>query len=642
MNEWLMAVPLSIDAAGRTPEYWETMRDKLSRMGCRRVFLAILGQGSAAPIDYFRPLVKELARAGACFRAGGIEPAVWMGHTIGHSADFSGSEARFSSLVAADRNGRLHSESGCFCPLDHPFQDYLATVLAILAESRLPLLMLDDDFRLGNHGAEFGCFCELHLSRFRRETGLDLPAEELARRVRTDLELRRLWCRNNAESLYELAAVIEKAIHTVSPETRIGLASAAMLRCGDGVDLRELARILNGNRTRPFLRTGGAPYWQRTPEHIGWAIEYSRLQREWLRGSGIEVFAEGDTWPHNTFSTAAASLEAFDEGLATSGFPGLLSYQFSYGDPRTNDPAYETLTAARSAFHHELRRHSPPEWEEIGFEPAASPAGFLKRDPELTPWQSFSEGIPALRVLPRLGIPCAFGNPAMPAVLAGEESAAFTDTELDALLERGAVIDAPAAEVLLARGFAIGIERMERLDQVPESECFQDGVTMLLRTAGRNVLWRAVPAADAEVQQTSTFGNGIPGVLRITTSSRRRLVLLPWSLERGGRINFSFARQKQWCDAFAFLSSRPLPVRVEARADLRLHLRRSPDDGSFAATVQNLSLDPFRLDTLLVEPAFRTVSCLTAAEGERNLHGLLPGSILPPMELAVMRLTPAE
>ncbi|MBS1371460.1 MAG: hypothetical protein HPZ91_16060 [Lentisphaeria bacterium] len=640
MDEWMMAVPLCIDAEGRTPEYWQDMRTRLRHMGCRRVFLTVLGQGSAAPADYFRPLAEKLRRVGALFREAEIEPALWLGHTIGHSGEMSGSEARFDSIVGADPAGELRPQPGCFCPLGQPFREYLAEVLGILAESRPPLLMLDDDFRLGSHGAAFGCFCELHMARFRECTGRGISGAGLARGVRTDPELRRLWCRNNGESLYELAAVVEKAVHAVSPETRIGLASAAMLRCGDGVDLRELARIFNGGRTRPFIRTGGAPYWRRTPEHIGWAVEYSRLQREWLRGTEIEVFAEGDTYPHNTFFTAAASLEAFDEGLAASGFPGLLSYQFSYGDPRTTDPAYEALTAGRAAFHRELRLLSPPEWEEIGFEPAASPDGFLARDPELTPWGSFSEGIPALRVLPRLGIPCAFGNPAMPAVLAGEECAAFTDAELDMLLRRGAAVDAPAAEALLARGFDLGLAGLERLETVPETERYRDGATALLRTAGRNILWRAGAGEGARLLERSVFGGGIPGVLHIVTREERRVVLLPWSLERGGGLNFSFARQRQWHEAFAFLSGRPLPVRTDGRADIRLHLRRSPQAGFLAATVQNLSLDPFRLDALTVEPEYRPVSCLTAA-GCRRTEGALPDFTLQPMQTAVLRFEPA-
>ncbi|MDR0933144.1 MAG: hypothetical protein LBM70_09035 [Victivallales bacterium] len=323
-------------------------------------------------------------------------------------------------------------------------------------------------------------------------------------------------------------------------------------------------------------------------------------------------------------------LEAFSEGLTGAGFPGILSYQFSYYDPRTSDPAYEALTLERKEFNRKLRAWSPPEWEEIGFEPAASPFGFLSRDSELTPWNSFSEGIPALKVLPRLGIPCAFGNPNMPVVLAGEECAAFTDAELDALLRRGAVLDAPAAEVLLARGFDLGLESLERLDKLPATERHRDGTIVNVRTAEKkNSIWRAKTGKNAQIQESSVFDTGIPGVLEIITREGRRLVLMPWSFERGGLLNFSFSRQRQWYEAFAFLTDRPLPVRVANRADIRLHLRRSPQTGELAATVQNLSLDPFQIDALILEPEFQPTSRLMAEDGS--------GLILQPMQLAVLR-----
>ena len=660
MNSWIMAIPLSVDAPDRTRTYWNTMRKKLSRMGCNRVFLTVLGRGAAAPADYFRTLVAPIRELQQFFLDAGIEPGIWVGHTIGHAGSALPGDDLFSPVVAADAQGKLHPQKGCFCPLDEAFQNYLAEVLATLAEAHPPLMMFDDDFRLGNHGADFGCFCPLHMERFRKRSKFDLSAEELAVRVRTELPLRRLWCENNRDSLYEIARKMEHAVHGVSPETRLGLATAAMLRCGDGVDLYELIQILNGNSTRPFVRTGGAPYWSRTPEHPGWLIEYARIQRQWLRrgnsgsdgnGNGscnggsddeIEVFAEGDTFPHTTFSTAAASLEAFDEGLTASGFPGILSYQFCYNAPRVTDPAFERTTVANRKFHRALRKISPPEWEEIGFEPAASQAGFLARNPELTAWGSFYEGIPALRVLPRLGVPCAFGNRAMPVVLAGEECAAFSDAELEALLERGAVLDAPAAEVLLSRNFELGIKNLRRLKNPVCCERFADGTIIHHLCGSENVLWHYEPETDAQTAVLSFFGAdaGHPGVARIRSRNKRyRIVFFPWSMERGGGLNFCFRRQRQWHDAFTFLTGTALPVFATGKADLRLHCRRSPDGRELAVTLQNLSLDPILPGTLKlkISPRYRPVAQLPpGAEAPRKTGKTIPDFPILPMQTCVI------
>ncbi len=649
-NDWSMAVPLAVDGVENSPDYWSRMRTRLQGMGCSRVFLTILGAGVAAqPVSYFKELVPRLRELGAFFRKIGIEPAIWKGHTFGQSGDFthffddgvSRESLDFTSLVDADDRGKLYPEHGVFCPLDKDFQKYLCDALAALAESRQPLIMLDDDFRLGNHGANFGCFCELHMARFRKNTGLSSSGGELACRVRTEPELRRLWCENNAQSLYEIAGELGWAVHAVSPETRLGICTSPQLRSGDGVDGARLATLLNEGKTRPFIRGCGAPYWSRTAEHIG-AIEFSRQQREWVRHvPEIEVFAEGDTFPQRTFCTAAASLEAFDEGLTAAGFPGILSYQFSYGENSTSDPAFEKLTVERKEFHRQLRDFSPAEWAELGFAPAASESGFLARDPELTPWSSFVTSVPALEVLPRLGVPCAFGNAAMPVILAGEECAAFSDAELDAMLARGAVIDAPAAEALLKRKIDLGIAELSRLQEIPATERYSNRVSVPLYTAGENILWNTQLRDDADIQIYTTFGADIPGVLHITTRQGKKIVFLPWSMERAGGLNFFYERQQQFNRAFIFLTEKELPVSVKDQADIHLHLRCSPDSGEIAATVQNLSLDTFKLDKLLISKEFMPVFLLTDVDGLQELKGALPQRILQPMQIACIRLKKA-
>ncbi len=413
-----MAVPLMVDEESRNDAYWKEMRDRLSAMGCQRVFLTMQGKGAAAPIEHFRKYVPELARLGKFFREAGIESGIWLGHTIGHSASLSGKETPFTSIVGCTVQGELTTENGVFCPLDPKFQAYISEICATLASSGLPLLMLDDDFRLGYHGKlRFGCFCPEHLKWLKKTTGLELTAPEAAEKFRSNLEIRRALCRNNSESLLELAGRIGKAVHAVAPETRIGIASCSGLWTGDGVDVATLLNTFNQNGTRPFLRIGAAPFWSRIADHTGMIVEYARLQASWVSDKDIEIFAEGDTFPHSTFYTPASSLSAYDLALSAAGFPGILSYQYSYGDYRTSDFNYEQSTYSNRPFHAALRKYSPASWKECGFEYVVTPQEFLYRKPDAPDWAEFHAKIKALEILPRLGIPVAFGNPQEPVLL---------------------------------------------------------------------------------------------------------------------------------------------------------------------------------------------------------------------------------
>ena len=55
--------------------------------------------------------------------------------------------------------------------------------------------------------------------------------------------------------------------------------------------------IKHGSLTRHMVETG-------------FLVEYSLLQRRWLRGMDVEIVAEGDPFPHTRFFTPAAALEA--------------------------------------------------------------------------------------------------------------------------------------------------------------------------------------------------------------------------------------------------------------------------------------------------------------------------------------------
>lgn len=638
---WNMGVPLSINRGVRDDAYWKEMILVLKKIGATRVFLSTFSDTNVPPVSLFEEIAERVKELTPMLKDAGIEPCVWLGHTIGHGgAALDGDCAKgikFTKIVGCQADGTLVPDTGSFCPMDKKFQRYICEILAALATSKPAMLMLDDDYRLCNHASYQGCFCKLHMARVCKLLGEKITAEELAKGIRTNPVWRKAWRQANGESLYDMAAAMEKAVHNVSPKTRLGLSAVPnMLYRNDGTDIGKLVEIMAGPKCRPYYRTGAAPYWSRVPDETCWLIESTRLQNAMghAHNPSIEIFAEGDTYPHTTFMTGANNLEAFHEGVLAAGMEGILSYQFSYGDHASTDWNFEKKCEKNVEFHKALRENISSDWIDYGIEPLASPDGFNCLDSTLSLWDDWKTLTPGLRFLPPMGIPLAYGNPKMPVFLGSEMIGAFSDAQLCKALKRGAIIDAPAAEVLIKRNIAIGITNLKRSKVVSQEEnC--NGVNYMLRSAGDNIQWDYTPETGANIR--SVYSDKRPGIAFITLKNGTRIVFLPWNTSLAlPWMNHNFGHQELMQEAMEFLTGNPLPVKVSHRAYIRLQIRKQIAKNELAVIIQNTSSDELALNELVVSPGWHVKSVLLPGKANPLAMSQLPNTMLYSLQMAVI------
>lgn len=119
------------------------------------------------------------------------------------------------------------------CPLCQNWQKYLCDLFAEWCRRLKPVaLWIEDDWRLHNHGKELGfggCFCELHLERFQKQTGRTVSREELLEKILAQGEphpWRAIWLNIWRDSLIEPAHALRDAVKDASPETRLALMSS--------------------------------------------------------------------------------------------------------------------------------------------------------------------------------------------------------------------------------------------------------------------------------------------------------------------------------------------------------------------------------------------------------------------------------
>ncbi len=637
MKNWNTTVPLGLTQLNRKnmPLY----AARLKAMGADRVFLAApdgMTDHPPFPKDWL-DLKKRLIKAKAFFNARGIAVAYWLGRTIGHNQlPTDRKDWPFQPIV-----GPTGKEAeGCFCPLDKRFRGYLSSGLATMARSGVELIVLDDDFRMNGHGpdTDFACYCPLHLAEFRARTGRKISREKLFKEAMggAPSRTRDQWLDIQGKTLMLLAGDLEQAVHRVNPRARLGLCSVIWHNSGhDGVELPALVKKLAGN-TRPFMRTIGAPYWDKQPFHVCWVTEYTRLQASWSKGHDIELLAEGDTWPHTRFSCSAAMLGAYQEWLMASGFPGILCYALGYtGNPDFETGFWRKISASR--------RHSqailgffPSDYQALGVRPLEPQNSFrhwvMPSGPGTNNWANQPA---ALRLLSRMGIPLTYEKTGGPVLITGWSASGLSRAEIQEALRSGAVLDAIAAQWLLQKGFDIGVLAVEEAP-VPRTERFIDpgfsgrhlGLNLWPGPAGKNSFYRCQPAPRARVLSEfldSDQKRLYPGTLLYENRAGNRFCVLPLGLHSltldlaTPLPVLNYARQEQLTRSLTWVNRRPLAVSVQDIADVHVLCRVSPSRDRLAIAVQNAHSDPIQNPVLRLDPAIevgKTIELLVPAAGK--------------------------
>ena len=501
----------------------------------------------------------------------GIEPYIWICHTIGHGGALSTKEeAPFQTIVGT--KGQV--ADGCFCPLDQEFVDYQCQFLAKIAASGAPLILLDDDFRLNAHGpVDLSCFCPLHLEYYNNRFGTQFTREELVERIMAnDPVARANFETMNSDIMLEFAGALEKAVHAVNPTTRLGLASCRLHFSVEAPEIRALVRRLAGN-TRPYIRVFGAPYHvKNNPRVLGHTIEMARAFHDYVNDGEIEVSSEGDTYPHSRFFADKTITKAYLLASRCAGLRNMLYYSYPVSASPREEPVYIEAIQELSTIRKELDLCLTADAIAEGLAPVISIQNTraipLRKDMSSKELCWPDEPV-ALDPMTRFGIPLSNTANAetgsAPVLFAGWHGYNLPDQKIGKLLDRGAIIDAQAAQWLMARGHDIGLEEMIALPQPPTFELYDGPLSKQYRNeqiwqlcAGDPVFFSLKLKNDA--QACSHFVDGETGEVSIGSAryekNGRRIFVLGFDFfgtKAGMQTVFNLARQEQLRNAAQWL-----------------------------------------------------------------------------------------
>lgn len=457
------------------------------------------------PLDELRKRAELLGRRIAAMKSTGI-PSVGINvlTTLGHLNEAWDFVPLLPFQPTVGHNGVV--SKGCACPNTPELREYVREKYTVFAEAGPDFIWIDDDFRMGNHGAgvAFGCFCATCLKLFSDSTGRRFPTREeliAAFNTASETQLRQAWIEHNVRTLEALGQVIVAAIHAVSPAIKTGLMAGGSIYYYEGAERSRLCAALQAEKFRP----GGGFYADNQPAGMLTKTLDTARQCDGFPPAVRERQYELENFPYQTLNKSLATLInectlALAYGLNGIAFNALHSVGDNNLDIR--EPMLREIRQAR------------PFWEAIvsqadglpghGLWPAWS-CGMLGKV-ELRPGESWLDTNWCSRdqaddALARLGLPISAHRAGGAAtVLAGRVAETFSDEELCQMLSGAVLMDGSTLEILERRGLGAltGVRLAKRWD---------NGVMERLTVDSLNGPWQGA-ARDARIEFWWPFWGG--------------------------------------------------------------------------------------------------------------------------------------
>ncbi len=491
-----------------------------------------------------------------------------------------------------------------YCPLDPGYQAYIRETARKLAQCRPALILSDDDVRAFSPLAE--CTCPLHTAEYNRRTGRNLTPEELrALLAKADRNspAHMAFAELQRDTVKGILRLLREGIDSVDPAIPSGVCEPGW--AWSRRYIADCAYAMAGPNHTAWARLANGQYYENSPkESMGWLVLRTMACAERLRGSGLLLLDEADTWPHNLWSKSSV---AFHAKLSASAFIGLKGAKLWFVN------AHKGKYAVNSHYTEMLERHR-------GFYPSLSAAvrgtsltGVLipchkdyPRHPVTVNASSdtFDPNGWAQKIFSWYGIPYRatedFTLDGIYALGGADCVKNSSDADIRAMLSKKAIIDGLAARELVARGFGPQIGVALRKDKVLFTGDYSEmnGDFLQLPKSSNPPVYDALPGAKTlssmiwrESGMAKEFERVAPSGVLFRNALGGTVVVMSYHLGMGPSYLYSEARQKYLNDLLDALNGSPAE-NICMNAQNVLALSRRADDGTDLLLFENLNFDP--------------------------------------------------
>ena len=553
---------------------------------CDEVWLCANEPASHFP-GWHEPHAKAMGEAAGKIRAAGIIPSlqvVALGHgdgaIMGQSPE-KDSTIRWGTMVGP--GGEVTNTVNCprqpayLAMIEETFKPYAREV-------RPHSIYLDDDLRLTqHHPATEGCYCDDCIALFNKEYGHSYTRKTLVEALNSnerDGELRKEWIAFGQESLAGIVRAISRGVHSVSPETRIGLQHTAFhFKLLEGWDWNPMFRAMKEETgLTPVSRPGHGFYNDHSPRGMiekgfGIARQVRRLE------PGItEIAPEIEGYIHKATGKSPKGI-----CLETMYYLSLGATQMSYAIICGNQ---EPVSWYADNYFKALSEWKPFAKEYAAFNKGSAPAGI---DPWISPglvlrdveegedpraWTVTSAGNKAFP-LAALGFPFAPEASGPLVRMLDEECVRGTsDDGLRSVLSKGGtVVDAPSWKRISERGLAEGFTEVAP----PSRKLFED-------------------LDNPAISKGLGYSESVSRIRFLSDGTARVAVVPSYSADINGSMRLALLH------AFDWASGNTLPAVLESFAQSAVVPRANPDGSLRSVAVMNCSISDQDSYTIRLRP----------------------------------------
>lgn len=584
---------------------------------CDNVWLAMLY--GYPKIETHRKYAEFLLPFAEKLRAMGISVSMQLSNTIGHGEYMSSRDC--TGLVFENSPARrLVGHDGtvanyCFCWHGDYFKNYLLKEVKCYAELIKPdCIWVDDDFRARNHApVNFGCFCDDCILTFNKRFNASFTRASLVEEMLCgDIKWRERYIAFMREGLYNLMLDIAKAIHSVSPNTKMGLEHGHYgSYTGFGFDFIYKA-MKEGTGHSPKSRPGAGSYDDHDPNTF---IEKA-ISLNWQNATLPEYV--------NHKCPEIENLPFVAYGKSPSGTAFETTYYFANGNTDMTYSMLGTLSEPMSWHEKELALFAEhrPYWEKLseinkksyqaGMQLYISKEAYKRKAAQSDGFSElFNEHFDALTLWTRNGFPIAYDKKDDTAfVLHPACAAALTDDDIKYLLTKNVFTDGETIKLLSERGYDLGIEAIQQQGEIFTKT--QEKATNCEINAGLKE-WKAshfvagksesyyIVSKGAELKVLSYYENLLPlkpctnneaypyGIadLILTTPTGAKWAVFghcPWK----GII--SFKRQQQILNAVDYICKSGIAARLETAFPAALLPRKNEQGKTVCVSLANCTI----------------------------------------------------
>ena len=601
-----ISIPVMNDSL--TPETRESFLELLKEAEIERIFIVLMQLGSTE--EETADALSRLHDSAKFFKDNGIEPCAWLGSTIGHGAALvapGADKLTNSEKTLVDLSGNAVSDT--HCPLDESFRKTVSRQVAMIAETGVTTVLLDDDLRLSVHGNEYCCACDEHLALMSEYAGETVTREMLKEKAFTGKpnKYRDAWLKAQGDSLRQLCREMRSAVDKVAPSVRLAPCSPPSVWEIDGSSTEELSRILAGNNP-PLARLIGAPYWaNNNSKSFASVVELERAVARFFKDSGIETMAEGDVYPRPSYNCPSSLLELFDGVIRADGnINGILKYMAGYTTSSHYDIGYYQ--------HHNANKSLMKGIEDI-FKGKSdcgvyAPVGEqLLKDADLslgamTDWYTWALAGSALG---SLSIPTSYEDNGFCCALFGENARRFPKEALG----KGAILDGVGAAILQERGVDVGLAgepsvQGGRVGMVSSPDG-RDQAT-LCGQSGRFFFTELSERAEVLLYFTVN-GKRTPLLYRYENNEGQRFaVVMTDTMARHYSSNIfrGFLMQTAMTEAAEWIAKEPLPASCMGNPDLYIICKK--DESSMSVALFNCFADSILAPKIKLNRPYSSIS----------------------------------